>query len=77
VPERDERAFESTLLGHAVQLPDQLGALSEPGRAERMVVREHAPRPIHPRPAVPHLIAADQLAAALAGLAELEILRSC
>jgi signal transduction histidine kinase len=74
VLERETRALDLTLLRLPVQLPDELRALREPGRAERMPLREKPARGVHdPLPAVRHLVVVDELAA-LAGLAELQAL---
>src|SRR5439155_12213385 len=61
-----------SLLCSAVQLPDELRALRETRRAERMALREETPRGVHdPLPAVRGLVLVDE-ATALTGLAELE-----
>src|SRR5688572_22328743 len=44
VLERNLRAFDLALFGGAAQLPHELGALREAGRAERMALREQTTR---------------------------------
>ena len=56
----------------AAQLPGQLGTLREPGRADRMALRDQPPARVHdPASAVGGRAGVDQLAA-LAGRAEVE-----
>ena len=37
-------AFDLTLVGRATELPHEFGALGEPGRAQRVALREQAAR---------------------------------
>src|SRR5262249_7718832 len=72
VLEGDARAFDLSLLGRTVQLPDELGTLRQACRTERVALREKTARGVHhPLAAVGGLVLVDE-AAALAGLAELE-----
>src|SRR4029453_9220835 len=62
VLQRSGDAVDLTLVGRATQLPGQLGALSQPRRAERMALRnEPARRVDHPAPAVGGVAVVDEL----------------